>query len=60
VTGLDARDRRPRARELWGVHGDDTWVLTASTPEGIVEFAVAAQQVDWLRDQLTGDRDATG
>jgi len=54
VAAVEPGDRRPRLREKWRLNVADPRVLTVRTPEGPIELAVAADQVDWFRDQLAG------
>ncbi len=54
VEGVRSGDRRPRWREKWRMNVADPRVLTVDTPEGPIELAVAADQVDWLRSRLAG------
>ncbi len=54
VGAAESGDRRPGWREKWRLNVVDPRVLTVHTPEGRIELAVAADQVDWLRTRLAG------
>ncbi len=54
VAAVEPGDRRPRWREKWRLNVVDPRVLTVHTPQGPIELAVAADQVDWVRTRLAG------